>query len=497
MERSDIIQRMKSKTTTIDQFNFDTLTAPPLLSLLTYEDIEYFRYLASSIKYSAKTEYKLSEIDRVMKMRGFKKLGGGTNRVVYKHLEIDTIVVKIAVDKVAMNDSPREYQNQFYLKPYVTKVFEVSPCGTVGLFERCDQITSREEFKSIATEVFDLLSNWIIGKYIMEDIGSEYFLNYCVRPGFGPVLCDFPYLYELDGAKLYCQKEEYNGFLCDGLIDYDEGFNHLYCTKCGAKYKAIELKKAIDNKLIIKKEEKENTSMRIVAQIGDKILKDTDSTKQSKKFESRRERTYRKLKQTNLTDGILVTTSLQQKDEETITKMNELPNWDDVAPAEEVKEEVVELEHVPAEDIVVETTIKSVEEVEERINRLSDEHSDDIDAICLETIEYIKDNLSKDYKDINIGLSIVISDDSVDGGEILYENEYHPVNTTDKEETEVAEEDSDNEESEAEREPEDAYESETEVKEEEPKEVFRQLDGFIPETVEIPVGATQVNDKEK
>ena len=167
MDRSKIIERMKSKTTTIDQFNYDALSAPPLLSLLTYEAIEYFRRLATSIKYSAKIDYKYAEIDKVMKMRGFVKLGGGTNRVVYRHLELDTIVVKIAIDAVGIKDNPREYENQFYLKPYVTKVFEVSPCGTVGLFERCEQIKSREEFMSIATEVFDLLSNWIIGKYIM------------------------------------------------------------------------------------------------------------------------------------------------------------------------------------------------------------------------------------------------------------------------------------------------------------------------------------------
>ena len=102
MNRSKIIERMKSKTTTIDQFNYDALSAPPLLSLLTYDDIEYFKRLATSIKYSAKIDFKYKEIDRIMKMRGFVKLGGGTNRVVYRHLEIDTIVVKIAIDDVGM-----------------------------------------------------------------------------------------------------------------------------------------------------------------------------------------------------------------------------------------------------------------------------------------------------------------------------------------------------------------------------------------------------------
>ena len=325
MERSNIIKRIKSKTTTIDMFNYDTLSAPPLLALLSYEDIEYFRRLATSIKYSAKIDFKYSEIDRIMKMRGFVKLGGGTNRVVYRHLEIDTIVVKIAIDNIGIKDNPREYENQFYLKPYVTKVFEVSPCGTVGLFERCDQITSREEFQSVAAEVFDLLSNWIIGKYIMEDIGTKYFMNYCIRPGFGPVLCDFPYLYELDGNKLYCRIPNENGILCDGIIDYDKGFNHLYCSKCGAKYKAIELKKAIENKLIISKE-KENIKMKLKLKLGDKTLKVCDNTNQTKKYESKRERTYRRIKENNPVDCIRITTSKRKKEETVTTVLGEIVN---------------------------------------------------------------------------------------------------------------------------------------------------------------------------
>lgn len=388
MERSKIIERMKSRTTTIDQFNYDALSAPPLLSLLSYDDIEYFRRLATSIKYSAKIDYKYSEIDRIMKMRGFVKLGGGTNRVVYRHLELDTIVVKIAIDAVGIKDNPREYENQFYLKPYVTKVFEVSPCGTVGLFERCDQITSREEFRSIASEVFDLLSNWIIGKYIMEDIGSEYFMNYCVRPGFGPVLCDFPYLYELDGNKLYCQIPDENGFLCDGLIDYDEGFNHLYCSKCGAKYKAIELKKAIDNKLIISKE-KENVKMKIVAKLGDKVLKVNDTTKQSRKYESRRERRYRKIKENDPVDNILITTTKQKKEEETVTRMNELPEW------EEVSNNV---------DTVVDNNESNTEVV-----TLDDKYYDDIEDICIATVDYIKNSILKD-EDIHLSITLDIVD---------------------------------------------------------------------------------------
>ena len=75
MERSNIIKRIKSKTTTIDLFNYDSLSAPPLLSLLSYEDIEYFRRLATSIRYSGKIDYKYSEIDKVMKETGSTNIG--------------------------------------------------------------------------------------------------------------------------------------------------------------------------------------------------------------------------------------------------------------------------------------------------------------------------------------------------------------------------------------------------------------------------------------
>lgn len=69
----------------------------------------------------------------------------------------------------------------------------------------------------------------------------------------GVVLLDYTYLYELDGNKLYCKAPNVNSPSghCDGLIDYDDGFNRLYCTKCGSEYKAKELMKHIEEHEII------------------------------------------------------------------------------------------------------------------------------------------------------------------------------------------------------------------------------------------------------
>lgn len=284
MERSEVLKRICSKNTSINDFKWDSLYAPNLLSFITVDDVFYLSKLASSIKYSSKIDYKYSEIDRILTNRGFVKLSAGTNRVCYRYLENDSIVLKVAIDDVGKKDNPREYKNQFYLKPYVTKIFEVSPCGVVALVERVDNIKSREEFKSIAGDIYDVISNWIIGKYVLEDIGTKYFLNWGVRPNFGPVLLDFPYMYELDGEKLFCNLPINNtGELCDGVIDYDIGYNYLYCTKCNTVYKAIELKKALEDNTIIT-QGKVGSKMKVSIKVAGKETKIIDPSKVAKKI---------------------------------------------------------------------------------------------------------------------------------------------------------------------------------------------------------------------
>ena len=285
-----IMKRIMSKTTSIDNFNFDNLVAPSLYNLLTVQDIEYFRYLATSVKYSAKINLKYAEIDKIMRARGFVKLSAGTNRVVYRYLEDQSFVVKIAIDNVGIKDNPREFINQHYFKPYVTKIFEVSPCGTVAVVERVRNIKSREEFMHIAPDIFDLLSNWFVGEYILEDVGTKYFMNWGVS-NRGPVLLDFPYVYKLDGNKLYC-RQIIDGCLCDGEIDYDDGFNHLYCTKCGTEYKAVDLKKLEEKNLIVKKG-KDNMEVNVVIKRGNRVVKTSEDA--GKRKISKRERIYKSL----------------------------------------------------------------------------------------------------------------------------------------------------------------------------------------------------------
>ena len=241
--RNYILDRLRSKRTSIEEFNYDQLQAPPLSMFLSPFDIQELNAIARSLRYSAKPEIRYQEIDKVMRRRGLVKFAAGTNRVVYRHPEFQDILIKVASDAVGLGDNPAEYRNQFLLKPFVAKCFEISPCGTVGIFERVNPITSREEFLSVADDVFELLNEWIIGKYIVADCGSKFFMNFGVRRGFGIVLLDYPYVYELDGNLLYCRKPDpmSQSGKCDGVIDYDDGYNFLKCTKCGATYKAKEL----------------------------------------------------------------------------------------------------------------------------------------------------------------------------------------------------------------------------------------------------------------
>lgn len=299
MVENTLLKRLVSATKSIEEFDFDKMMGPPLLSLLTVQDIEYFNYLATSIKYSAQIDYKYKEIDRIMRARGFVKLSAGTNRVVYRFLEDQSFVVKIAIDNVGLLDSPREFVNQQIFKPFVSKIFEVSPCGTVAVVERVRNIRSREEFASIAGDIYDLITQWFIGEYILEDIGTDSFMNWGVTSR-GPVLLDFPYVYKLDGNKLYCNKV-IDGQPCDGIIDYDEGFNRLFCKKCGTEYKAVDLKKYEEQNLIIKKG-KEEMEVNVIIKRGDKVIK-TSEDKGKKKI-SKRERIYNSLPAAG--DGIVV-----------------------------------------------------------------------------------------------------------------------------------------------------------------------------------------------
>lgn len=262
IDRDYMLNRLRSRSISKRDFNYEILSAPPIYSMFTPEDIQQLHYYASSAKYTAKLREKYEAIDRIMTNRGFQKLVAGTNRVSYIPTFANNFIVKVAYDTVALKDSIREYKNQYLLKPFCTKVFEVTPCGTLGVFERVNPVTSIKEYISMAADIFRLLNDFVIGEYVIDDIGTNYYQNIGYRNGFGPVILDFPYVYEVDPKKIWCNKPDHNdptGY-CNGPIDYDGGFNKLKCRKCGAVYKPFEIAKKIEynpqEQLIMESEEK-------------------------------------------------------------------------------------------------------------------------------------------------------------------------------------------------------------------------------------------------
>lgn len=291
----EIARQLYSKVFSPQRQRFEDIPRPAyLLQLLTIQDITELNKICMSKRLSARPKEKFAMINDIMVRRGFKKLAAGTNRIAFKFLEDQSFVVKVAFAKTALSDNFRELQNQQLLKPFVTKVFEVSPCGTVGLFERVNPISNREQFMSIAPDVYDIIINHLLGKYVIDDIGSQYFMNWGVRSGSFPVLLDFPYVFELDGSKLYCNCPDPAskfGF-CGGDIDYDDGFNHLVCQKCGKKYLASDLRVNGNNSstpsIIVDRKGDIDMKVQIIDTDTNKVVSENNTEKETTIYEKTR-----------------------------------------------------------------------------------------------------------------------------------------------------------------------------------------------------------------
>lgn len=200
-------------------------------------------------KQSMSKKDKVSTMNTILAPVGLFPIGIGTNRAAYQSIYDGKYVFKIALDNVGRKDSPREFINQQFLKPFVTKIFEVSPDGSIALVESVFPIQNKADFKLFAPMLYKgFLMPFICGRYAMDDIGVDNFMNYGVRPEFGPVLLDFPYVYGYDYDKMICSNIMEDGSKCNGHIEYEVGFMYFVCPKCGQVFRASEIGKPIYNK---------------------------------------------------------------------------------------------------------------------------------------------------------------------------------------------------------------------------------------------------------
>ena len=180
---NDVLDILRRGTTTALDFHYDQLTAPPIAMIFSQDDIMQLYKIATSVRLAGNAKKRLKMIDDVMKFRGCLKLAGGTNRVVYYHPDVPGVVYKVAIDAVGIKDNPAEFINQNLIKPFCCKVFECDPTGVIASFERLDRITSFLEFCSVADDVYELITKVLIGKYVLADIGTDYFMNFSIRRG--------------------------------------------------------------------------------------------------------------------------------------------------------------------------------------------------------------------------------------------------------------------------------------------------------------------------
>jgi hypothetical protein len=269
-------------TTTLDEY-YDSLQAPSLSTLLMPQDLDAIHRVITSAKLSGNGEKRIFAIRDIMARRGFTQLAGGTNRSVFTHPNYPHIAVKVAIDNVGIHDNPAEYNNQFILKPYCTKCFEVSADGAVGVFEKVGRIRNSVEFYQMWDDIYSLCEYFVTEKeLLLEDFGIKFFMNWGIRYGFGPVLLDFPYVYDIDWDKLHCDRPNDDGTICNGNIDYDDRFDFLVCEKCGKRYRAVDIAKKREVGKGVLTKISGGKKMQITLKRGNEVIKTTDELEVTK-----------------------------------------------------------------------------------------------------------------------------------------------------------------------------------------------------------------------
>ena len=223
---------------------YDSWQSPPLTRWFTPQDVKFIEDVAVSPTLTTHPIEKYHLLDEFMASRGFKTEIGGTNRRFYSSVEFPQFGAKISTSFEGFKNNKDEFNVQHVLKPYCTKVYDITQSGAIAL----DEVGIRVDKDSIVDygdQIFDILDIVFRRRKIaMTDVGIATPKQWVIRRNFGPILCDFPSVVILDPKKCYCTKRiKRHGIEmpCNGLIDFDLGFNKMECTVCGQKYEIKSL----------------------------------------------------------------------------------------------------------------------------------------------------------------------------------------------------------------------------------------------------------------
>lgn len=270
----------KNGEITFPEFDYGGLTRPPIHSYLPFNSINQIKNLVHDPKLMAKPSQKYKFMNEILRPFGFRHLASGTNRRTFYSIFDEGIVLKIALDSVGEEANLREYQTQYFIQPFCAKTFDVLPDGLIALSERVEPMKEEDYKNTWSSDIFDFIFQILNRGYIMEDVGGNFFKNWGVRFGFGPVILDYPYIYEIDWHKLKCSKKDpITNDKCLGDLDYDysRGMSEIICTKCGARYSAKYLAKLINVSEINKRRENIMslipTEVKVTTMRGSNVLK--------------------------------------------------------------------------------------------------------------------------------------------------------------------------------------------------------------------------------
>lgn len=276
------LSRISNKNGEINfpEFDYGGLKRPPIHSYLPFNVINQIKNLVHDPKLMARPSQKYKLMNDILRPIGFRHLASGTNRRTFYSIFDEGIVLKIALDSVGEEANLREFQTQYFIQPFCAKTFDVLPDGLIALSERVEPM-KEEDYKNIwSSDIFDFIFQILNRGYIMEDVGGNFFKNWGVRFGFGPVILDYPYIYEIDWHKLKCSKKDpITNDKCLGDLDYDysRGMSEIICTKCGARYSAKYLAKLVNVTEINKRRENIMplipTEVKVTTMRGSNVLK--------------------------------------------------------------------------------------------------------------------------------------------------------------------------------------------------------------------------------
>lgn len=262
------------------EFDYGGLTRPPIHSYLPFNVINQIKNLVHDPKLMARPSQKYKLMNDILRPIGFRHLASGTNRRTFYSIFDEGIVLKIALDSVGEEANLREYQTQYFIQPFCAKTFDVLPDGLIALSERVEPMKEEDYKNTWSSDIFDFIFQILNRGYIMEDVGGNFFKNWGVRFGFGPVILDYPYIYEINWHKLKCSKKDpITNDKCLGDLDYDysRGMSEIICTKCGARYSAKYLAKLVNVSEINKRRENIMslipTEVKVTTMRGSNVLK--------------------------------------------------------------------------------------------------------------------------------------------------------------------------------------------------------------------------------